>query len=190
MHMAANADEWLQLNTSYCHRLRAWVTAKTCEKNRLRSGLPSGDLRCNGCNGLSDQALPLDVTLSRSLQLALEEVLKSDTLPKEQVLDGEDVDNLEYGSIDEDELEAELAKLLPEYRVYLQSSETERRIRPAKTVKVKKVAVYLGRCQICGGYMVFAPERQFDERDDEVYRCYSCSWRTSPEYEWNRKQGL
>jgi len=193
MHMALNVDEWMKLNTAYCKRLCVWLSGRACEINRQYSNSATGDLRCRGCNGLNDQAPPLDVMLSRSLQLALEEVLEAAALPKEQILCedddlGDDSDALEQDSIDEDELDAALAELMPEYEVCLQRSEicSERKTPPSKAHKVKKFAVYMGRCTRCGGYMVFAPEWQAPLRDDEVYRCYSCSWRTSPEYDWNR----
>ena len=44
-------------------------------------------------------------------------------------------------------------------------------------------AVYRGRCVKCGGCMDNTRELQ----DDNVFRCLACSWRTSPEYERNRK---
>ena len=184
--MALNVEEWMKLNTAYCKRLCVWLSAKACEINSQYSNSAIGDSRCYGCNGLNDQALPLEVILNKSLHLALEEVLEADTLTENDFED--DLDILEISAMDESELDAALAELLPEYEVALERAvaTSERNTRPVKVRKVKKVAVYLGRCLICGGYMVFAPERQFDEWDDEVYRCYSCGWRTSPQYEWNR----
>jgi len=195
MHMALNADEWLLLHTAHCNRMTAWITAKTCEGNRLRSGSDSG-LNCNGCEGLYNQAEPLELILSRSLQHSLEEILTMDGLQEEGNTysvekAGVDTRDLDPGSVDEDALDKELAALFPEYTDSMQLSDLvwEEVCRPVKAQKVKKFAVYMGRCQKCGGYMIFAPEQQFDVKDVEVYRCYSCSWRVSPEYEWNRKHG-
>lgn len=50
----------------------------------------------------------------------------------------------------------------------------------------KKVAVFMGRCHRCDGYMLNDRERQFSITDEEVYRCVSCGWRTSPVYAFNQ----
>ena len=90
-------------------------------------------------------------------------------------------------AIDEDALDKELAALMPEYLLSLEDEEESPAPRRSKSPsKIKQVAVFMGRCPKCGGYMLNAPERQFDQWDEEVYRCFSCSWRTSPVYEWNR----
>jgi hypothetical protein len=52
--------------------------------------------------------------------------------------------------------------------------------------KPRRVAVFVGRCHKCGGYMMNALERHDGIRDDEVYRCFNCGWRTSPRYQFNR----
>lgn len=60
--------------------------------------------------------------------------------------------------------------------------------RPPKQDKHRKVAVFMGRCPRCAGYMLNAPERQYSVRDEEVYRCFCCGFRTSPSYLWNRQE--
>jgi predicted SprT family Zn-dependent metalloprotease len=46
--------------------------------------------------------------------------------------------------------------------------------------------VFMGRCPRCRGFMQNDRERQFNERDEHVYRCFTCGWRTSPIYNENR----
>ncbi|GFO61179.1 hypothetical protein GMST_35040 [Geomonas silvestris] len=193
MHMALNADEWIRLNTSYCNRLCLWITAKNCEVNRLRSESSTGDLRCKGCNGLHDQAQPIEVALTRSLQQTLEEIFALDQLQHEdsnysQTQAGYHSDDLGDSLIDEDELDDLLSVLFPEFQESqpISAPLSQSFTKCLNAHKPRKVAVYIGRCRKCGGYMIHAPERQFDQRDEEVYRCFSCSWRTSPGYSWNR----
>ena len=191
MHMALNADEWLKLNTSYCQRLSAWLTEKACEANRILSFSGKGDLRCKSCNGLGDQINPSNETLTCSLIAALVDVFEADEPPEECTEDdGEDVfDEMDCREIDEDELDEELAALLPEYQLHIGKDQALSKKKPqaVESRRPKQVAVFAGRCRRCGGFMINVPERQFDERDEDVYRCFSCGWRTSPEYAWNRK---
>jgi len=50
----------------------------------------------------------------------------------------------------------------------------------------RRVPVYIGRCIRCDGYMTNALERYDGIKDDAVYRCLCCGWRTSPGYAENR----
>jgi hypothetical protein len=205
MHMALSADEWLKLNTSYCHRHLAWIGESACQTNQR---LSSSDLRCAGCNGLYDQPEPVSLRLayssSRSIQVeetepaeAIELEIVADPDPGDDGAEIGDLDGLNNLEIDFtlEQLEAlcpglskELAALLgDEFKEEPEEAETPAR-RPCRNVSGKphRVAVYMGRCRKCGGYMLNALERREGIRDDEVYKCHACGWRTSPGYEWNR----
>lgn len=50
------------------------------------------------------------------------------------------------------------------------------------------VRVFMGRCHRCNGYMVHGAKEHHDgATDDEVYRCFNCGWKISPQYDYNRK---
>jgi ribosomal protein L44E len=101
---------------------------------------------------------------------------------------------------EQDGLEDELLKLFPEFSDIsgVQNLRKNQVYQIAGTVSNSqnglykspiRIAVYIGRCKRCGGYMVNALEgRQFGRRIDDVYRCFSCGWRTSPQYAWNRQE--
>lgn len=187
MHMALNAEEWIRLNTSYCNRLSAWLSPKSCEANRVRSASGEGDLRCSGCNGLNDQE-QVSSTLNRSLHLALVEVLTADDSTAEDEGKPEELAPLyERGCFDLDELELDelLAGLFE-----LGQEEMREECRPVyledSPEKPRRVPVFTGRCSRCNGYMVNDQERQSNERDEHVYRCFTCGYRTSPIYKDNR----
>lgn len=75
----------------------------------------------------------------------------------------------------------------------LEGIEAEPEIKRAGTIKQpgrRRVRVYMGTCQKCSGYMVHdAKEYKGSITDDEVYRCFNCGWRISPEYHYNRSKG-
>lgn len=100
--------------------------------------------------------------------------------------------------IDEDDLDDEVMRLFPELQeLYAECGSTPitaenenrgERIGVKSTNCHGKYAVYMGRCERCGGYMDNAREREFYEKwDDDVHRCLACGWRTSPAYAWNRE---
>jgi len=198
MHMSADANKWLELNTSYCRRLSAWISVKACEACRASSApdiaralwkegvMPGAGTFCEGCNGLHDQVQFSATILNHSLQHALEELLDADGLPEEETAGkyaGHDA-----SVIDEDILDEELLELLPEYKLLQQETEALPRTRrkPAISKRVRQFAVYTGSCRRCGGYMMRDIEEQFGERDEDAHRCFTCGWRTSPGYEFNR----
>ena len=216
MHMALNTDEWLQLNTAYCNRLCAWITAKVCEANSRRSELGTGDLRCSGCGGLHDQAEPLEVILGRSLHLALKEILDSPSNSDSEEFEPEIEEEYEDEDLDsefDDGLDDLLTKGLgpEEYSfpqltsapLYLDPlaqfliSELEKEDEEAllerveirdRPEPVRRVRVFIGRCVRCSGYMVRAGrEWRGSIMDDEVYHCFNCGWYISPKLDYNRK---
>lgn len=191
MHMALDHQAWLKLHTSYCTRLQSWISHKSCDANRERSSSRSGDCRCFGCGGLDNQAqspVPLNSTLSE----ILEEVLTEDTKTRTTAYHESALTDH-----DPDEIHAQLMQLFPDLSV-LEPSETtddaadqERQGRRTKRGYTRrKYAVYKGRCRRCGGYMTNDIEWHDGTKDDEIYRCFTCGWRTSPEYTWNRAKGV
>lgn len=100
--------------------------------------------------------------------------------------------------IDEDDLDDEVLQLFPELRGFIEecnsapiAAENEN-LRGKPQLKTKqyrdKYAVYMGRCERCGGYMDNTRETRFAGKwDDDVHRCLACGWRTSPAYAWNRE---
>ncbi|EKD36403.1 MAG: hypothetical protein ACD_75C01523G0005 [uncultured bacterium] len=207
MHMALSADDWLQLNTSYCKRLAAWITARSCDSNRVLSSSKVGDLRCNGCNGLHDQVLTATPILTDSLHHALAELLEEDTQQEEQSeLQnlGDDSGAMDNLSMDEDDLDDEVLALFPELREFFEVREPEQDVPLTKHLaeqevpitrhKVKasnkKYAVLIGRCKRCHGYMQNDIEWHHGEHDDDIHRCFTCGWRTSPVYAWNRDMAV
>jgi hypothetical protein len=202
MHLAIagnfDYEEWLSGNTFLCLRYQARLTHAACEHNRCQSTKEiGGDDRCQGCNGLHDQPDPaaprLHLVASPSKEEEpgedpfvemLQSILKSDL----NELDSEDVDeeiDLSDFFTDLDDLDSGILDQFSELRDLLDDSEPDIPVRK-KEPKPKKYAVYQGRCQRCGGYMVWDIEGQFGNRDDDVYRCYNCGWRISPIYLFNR----
>jgi len=191
MHMALTSDEWLILNARYCNRYHARMTSEGCSENRQKAD----DLRCAGCNGLEDMQRELeyrepaviqcepgaDDPMTQALAGALQEILDGE-------YDEESLEDLEAGGLD-DEPEEELTsfhhKLLALLDCDLEEPE-ERKATPEKT-RNRRVAVFMGRCPHCKGYMLNTIELHGGIKDNDVYRCYNCGWRTSPEYEQNRK---
>ncbi|MBJ6800211.1 hypothetical protein [Geomonas propionica] len=188
MHMVFNADEWIKLHTSYCHRLSSWLSPNACDANRIHSDSHSGDLRCSGCNGLHDQEPTPGLPLSCSLALVIEEVLHGDDA-MHQVERGEEVQpvsHMDPSGLNDDELDEFLADVFMN-----EESEVREETRPPVYLedppeRRARRAILTGRCPRCDGYMTNDRERQFDERDEDVYRCFNCGWRTSPRYNDNR----
>lgn len=186
---------WLAANAAaYCQRMRATITHTACAENKRRSGQTYGDNRCRFCGGLDDQAGPVlghqpekkpdtcftkDVDGSPVADLADEALVKGvDVEPPARigaaVMDGVEMEKLLSELFGEDENTEDE----PETRrvIYLEDPPEKR----------SSIPVYTGRCAKCGGYMVNALERHDGIIDDDVYRCFSCGWRTSKAYEINR----
>lgn len=208
MHMATTytfADEWIAQNTSLCLRFRTRLTLEACRKMRQQAE-SFGDLKCEGCRGLDNQPEPFTLRVASPPKL----LKQPSTVPK--VLSGEEFAALEpeqegdegiegfealddaFADLSAEQLEAlcpglsqELAALFAEDEE--SEPEVERRTerREANEPPYRKVAVFMGRCRKCGGYMINALERHDGIKDDEVYRCFTCGWRTSPVYEFNRR---
>jgi len=183
---------WQSANdVAWCQRLTALLSVTACRQNQKRTGL---DCRCDGCGGLDNQTAPprqqLSLILSKSKSPVIGSAAPTEPLAiaapmgsfsaLDEVIDNPRADPLTGDDSDSTELEdEELLALFPELaedpwpdypRFSEYHDETPRR------------AVYRGRCKKCGGYMEYARERH----DDNVFRCFSCGWRTSPEYERNR----
>lgn len=194
MHMAAawttaDADAWLAEHSAYCRRLCALITLETCRGQQEKSSSStSGDLRCSGCNGLHDQPSASDLfspDIARNACETSEDAEGNDIDLSGLVLDISP--EITHRIMEQD---PELAREL----LALMANDDEPEGATLKAVRhrsrkdqTRRVAVYNGRCGRCGGYMVNAMERHDGIKDDEVYRCYSCGWRTSPGYEWNRR---
>lgn len=189
MHMALNTDEWMRLNTSYCNQLAAWITAKTCDVNRLQSNSKGGDLRCSGCNGLHDQVQVRDAELSWLFHVAIAEVLIAADSSEDDLsqADPETVTGSGVCYPDETELDDLIADLFP-----CDDIDEETDIRMPVYIKepyekpARRVLVFMGCCPRCQGFMQNDREQDFSERDEEVYRCWACGYRTSPVYKDNR----
>lgn len=106
------------------------------------------------------------------------------------------VDDDAWIELDDDTIK-QIMELAPELAQELLSRATSGKelgelVRRAKTVEAKpaprRFAVYMGRCRKCSGYMVNTREHQFDSRDEDIYRCFNCGWRTSPKYRDNRHE--
>ncbi|ABK99996.1 hypothetical protein [Pelobacter propionicus] len=189
---------WLAANAvAYCQRMRATITHTACAENKQRSDQACGDNRCRFCDGLDDQAGPVpehqpeiipDTCFPEVVDGPPVADLADDALVKgidvepparigATVMDDVEMEELlselfgDEGSEDEDEERGEQRRV-----VYLDDP-PERR---------QSVPVYIGRCRRCGGYMLNALERHDGIIDDDVYRCFSCGWRTSKTYETNR----
>lgn len=197
MHMAITdtfVDEWIVANTTLCLRFQTRLTEEACRKMRQRHGR-FGDLLCAGCEGLNNQPEPLTVRVAVS-PVSNEPEIDISEKANEQVSAEEayELEGMEdaWIEMDADSREA-LLKLYPGLKEELASilddddieQEPQLSHRTPSQIK-KKVAVYMGRCARCGGYMVNALERHDGIKDNEVYRCFTCGWRTSPAYESNR----
>lgn len=194
MHMALSTDEWLSQKALYCNRYHARLTPVHCEENRQRTA----DSRCSGCDGLEEQPRELEQhepvvfysdpesdeldpsPMIQALAGALQEVLDG----YEEELPPDDQGDPEGNPRDElTGFERELLALL--------GDNLDEPIFERKRAKEgpRRFAVFIGRCPRCKGFMVNAPERYNDNRDDDVHRCFTCGYRTSPGYQWNRQQG-
>lgn len=192
MTTVLTANEWLTLNTKYCNRYHARMTQEGCEENRQKTD----NCRCVGCAGLEDIERELeyrqpvviqcepeaDDLMTRAFAGALQDILNGKE--DEETLEDPEAEDLDDESEKVKDFHHKLLALM-DYEP--EEPEQERRPRPKK-MSIRRVAVYMGRCPRCSGYMTNVSEKQFNERDDETYRCFSCGWRTSPAYEWNRHQ--
>ncbi len=213
MHLAVSSSDletWLALNTTYCSRHHARLTAAACAKNREQSAF---DLRCEGCGGLEKQVPPPHpaLRLIPSVPSDIHPVQNVEGCPVEILEQRQDPD------VDQaDELLLWAAECLPDSLDHIESfipgltseiialvdeaeaqtdfapdesllDETACRDRRTRTVKSTRFLVFTGRCARCDGYMAYDPDRQFEERDHDTYHCLACGWRTSPTYEFNRK---
>ena len=174
---------WLAFNQAgYCQRMRATITAAACASNQKQSSL---DCRCDGCGGLDNQPEkmlqppPINLLWDADLQPDLDadkEEEQHNELTKCKLYD-EELDELleDYFSDEDDESLDDDNE--DNQQIYLED--------PPEP-QGRRVPVYVGRCPRCGGYMVNTSEKQFNKKDDHVYRCFNCGWRTSLEYENNR----
>lgn len=203
-------EEWLKANTAYCFRFQARMSPAACMRNRSCSRL---DLRCEGCEGLFDQpstkpALRLVPPEHLDVKEAAEDI-EAESQPDPEgdfqdeicILDDEEAEDEDLSLLDELDIgfsDEELETILPGFlneaeKVFTEEAqpipeETASDTRHGKS-RTLKVAVFIGRCHRCGGYMMNDREHQYDETDEEVYRCFSCGWRVSPVYSFNRKGG-
>lgn len=173
---------WLAANSALCLRMDARITVTGCLDNQRQSKF---DNRCIGCRGLFDQAEPVAAT---PLPLDfLDEPEESQPAPEETDFWTASDDHDRLGP-DEDELEELLAEYFPDEATVQQTQEQRELtcVNDQSKDESRRVSVYVGRCARCGGYMVNALERYDGIKDDDVYRCFTCGWRTSPGYEINR----
>jgi len=171
-----------------CNRMAAIITIADCERNRNQTYI---DCRCSGCGGFDNQAEPQP----ERPELAL--VWDADKEPAASTVadDGGDVAEIGVADqrgciLDEEELDDVLAEMFPIDELDDADDEDNQErayIEDPPESKGRRVPVYMGCCARCGdGYMSNVLEAQFDIRDDAVYRCHSCGWRTSVQYENNR----
>lgn len=203
------ADAWLARNTTLCIRHQARITLATCEANRT---LTEDNFRCAGCGGLHDQQQPKALVventpypvaapavidpLSRAFIVMLQEIISGDYSDSADDLDDEELDDDELWLLPQSAPD-EAAALDPFTELLLADLQghVEEDKPQAKRVEIvepperkRRVWVFTGRCPRCSGYMVLAAKEYHDGIvDDEVYRCFTCGWRTSPEYDFNRK---
>ena len=166
---AANGVAW-------CNRMTAKITHATCEENQRKFGY----LRCQNCGGLDSQPEPrpecpsLVIVRSKDLEPVATTVIETLTGTGANDLDETEIDELLADLFQEDEdCEDEEQREV----AYLED---------APEATNRRVAVYIGRCIRCNGYMANDREKQFDVRDEDVYRCFTCGWRISPRYANNR----
>jgi hypothetical protein len=189
---------WLAINAvGYCQRMSATLTHASCAENKRRSCQKFGALRCQFCGGLDDQQYPAPERPARPVEKNdLPKVVDGPPvadLADETILKGigaEPAARIGAAAMDDVEMEELLSELFGDE---CSEDEEESQDEPRRVVYLEdpperrqSVPVYTGRCQRCGGYMVNALERHDGIIDDDVYRCFSCGWRTSKTYELNR----
>lgn len=178
---------WQATNgAAWCQRLSGTISHTTCDHQRSRSMDKYGDLRCQGCGGLENQDKP------QPERPVLAIVWNADHEPDELTVtdDGEISEVDQCSTLDDEEIEDLLAEMFTiddlEYDDIKDVPEPAYIEDPPEPTR-RSVPVYVGRCTRCGdGYMSNILETQFDVRDEDVYRCLACGWRTSVQYENNR----
>jgi hypothetical protein len=207
MHMAVAQDygDWLAKNAAYCWRLSANIAPTACRSARALSEGKGGDLRCEGCEGLHNQPErgatqlqlvppsaatyntaeldPFTVALLSILEGGQEEA-EAGTEAVENELSFSDF-CINEGDLDETMI-SQLSRELEDDSPWVVTSLKAYDVR-IKTAPSRRYAVLQGRCRKCGGYMVSDLEGQFEQRDEDISRCYNCGLRTSPEYVFNRE---
>lgn len=174
---------WFAANQAgYCIRMRATITAAACTANQKQSSL---DNRCTGCRGLFDQIAPV---VAAALPFASLNEVEEAAPASEDSGDWQNPDSQDRLDLTEDELDELLSEYFPDETTDRQEQEQRERIYldDPPDARPRRVPVYIGRCARCRGYMINALERYDGIKDDNVYRCCSCGWRTSPGYEINR----
>jgi len=193
MHLAYSSDDWLNLNAQHCNRYHARLTQVGCEENRQKLDAS----RCTGCDGLEDVQRELerrepvvihcepesDDPMTQALAGALQDILNGED--DEELLEDPEAEEFD-DETPEDELSGVSHRLLALLEAETEESLSERRPVPEQNSK-RRVAVFMGRCPHCKGYMANIIEWYDGIKDDAVYRCYNCGWRTSPKYEQNRQ---
>lgn len=174
-------------------RLAATITHATCEENQRQSTHKYGDLRCQGCGGLDNQRL---APLSGRERSVLRLICNAEPEPEPEAAQtdakAEAVVNAPERTtgavLDDDTIDDFLADMFPEDDEEDEASTEQRFVELADPPerRCRRVAVYVGRCRRCGGYMTNDLERHDGIKDDDIYRCFTCGWRTSPGYENNR----
>ena len=196
MHMALPSDNWLEQNALFCNRFHARLAPGACVCNREGKAAQ----HCAGCNGLEDHQRELPRSepviffsepdpeeldpLSRAFVAALQGILDCDEW---EVL----IEEPEYypdANLAKVELNGFYHNLLSLLEDDQEESEEPRPVPEKKGPR--RFAVFMGRCTRCSGWMVNAPEFYDAIRDEAVYRCYSCGYRSSPSYKWNRSQSV
>jgi len=171
-------EQWLTTETDLCQRYQVLLTASACSEIAAKD-----DGRCHGCGGLQSQTPAVFrpvVVPEKTPGDGLDEAEKEHCEVKEQRgkntadvssslcdLELPELDDLLMGLVDEEDDEPVVQR------------------RPSRK-KSRLVAVYLGRCERCGGYMLNTIDGFHGEIDHEVYRCFNCGWRVSPVYQFNR----
>jgi hypothetical protein len=183
------AATWLAANGAVqCHRLNATITTDACLTNMYVSERKSTDLRCAGCGGLDNQPGPersflppvvvektaIETPEMDAIPMAISETEVEEELALEDFEDNESgfVLAITVQGIRSDSFDKKLLAML-------EATFEEEKPRP---VRNRRFAVFMGRCPRCGGYMANSPEPE----DFNVYRCFGCGWRSSPEYQQNR----
>lgn len=187
----ALTNYWLDANTILCRRLSARITEETCLKNRTISAGQYGDHRCEGCGGLFDQpeaVLHLVASIPDEEQEAAFE-LEEDAPCRPDIYGAVEALNASSEVSDflaylPDDIAQEVAAIFSDD----EKPDPDEDIRADrwKPQPPRKVAVFVGRCPRCRNYMVNDREWQFGIYDEEIYRCFSCGYRTSPVYQFNR----
>lgn len=196
---AETLEQWIDQNTRFCERFQVYLSPDACLKKSSRT-LLHGDSGCSGCDGLTNQPIPLrlrEAVPPQDCQDKLFPISKPEEAvelapdlscdPAIDVLNGISVD------ISKDQLEAlcpglshELEWLFADDECAALPDEPRPKRRKCLGAPKRNVAVFQGRCRKCGGYVINALERHDGIKDDEVYRCFNCGWRTSPSYAFNR----